>query len=88
MRTIITIVLLLFVSGLVIATHAADAPVAGIDYAIEQPQPMTCRTDDIPGDGMLSRLSGSGAGPSASADVPDAGVKAVYHRLTCLVMGY
>lgn len=88
MRAIFTIVLLLLVSGLVIATHAADAPTAGIDYAIEQPKPMTCKGEDIPGDGLLSRLSGVAASPSESADIPDTGVKAVYHRLTCLVMGY
>ena len=53
MRAIFTIALFLLVFGLVFATHAAEAPVAGVDYAIETPEPMTCKHDDIPGDGRI-----------------------------------
>jgi hypothetical protein len=85
MRTVFTIVLLLVVSGLVYTTHAAGAPVPGIDYEIEQADDLACRSGEIPGDGLVSRFT---AFSRQTADVPDEDAGTILYRLSCMFKGH
>ena len=67
MRAIVSIALLFVLAGMFFASLTADAPAAGIDYAVKAVDPKPDKAIDAPGDGLLGRISGE----SSRSEFPD-----------------
>ena len=88
MRATFTILLFIAVFGLVFSSHAADAPVAGVDYDIRPASAFECRSEDTPGDSWLGRTAGTTGHRARSADVPAPGIKLGYQKMMCLLLDH
>lgn len=58
MRAIVTIALLFAMAGMIFASLTADAPAAGVDYAVKAVEPKPDKSIDAPGDGLLDFFTG------------------------------
>lgn len=67
MRAIVTIALLFAMAGMIFASLTADAPAAGVDYAVKAVEPKPYKAIDVPGDGLL----GFSSGENSRSEFPD-----------------
>jgi len=68
MRAIVTIVLLFVMAGMVFASLTADAPAAGVDYAVKAVEPKPSKAIDAPGDRLMVGLTSESPQPALMDD--------------------
>ena len=88
MRATFTILLFIAVFGLVFSSHAADAPVAGVDYDIRPAPAFECRSDDTPGDSWLISTAAASGHRAQAADMSETGIKLAYRKMMCLLLDH
>ena len=71
MRAIVSIALLFVLAGMIFASLTADAPAAGVDYAVKAVEPKPGRAIDAPGDGLLDLISGESSRSEFLEHKPD-----------------
>ena len=85
MRAIVPIALLIVMAGMVFTSFIADAPAAGVDYAVKVVEPKPSQAVDAAGGELLDVITGESPQPEFLDDKP--GQRLLFH-LKSMLQGF